>query len=144
MIDGHSNSTDLQRFVQGGLSSVDFEAHVAVCESCARALALEARLELVLEGLAKERRRASLRFVDPGRRGRFLRGHGYLMRCCFFSIRSGRWHRWRGPRLKPSRGPKAFTVSRWRWNSTVGPLPPLLSRTWMGALRRAPRLRPAS
>jgi hypothetical protein len=79
MIDGHSNSTDLQRFVQGELSSVDFEAHVAVCESCARALALEARLELVLEGLAKERRHASLRFVEPGRRGRFLRGHGYLM-----------------------------------------------------------------
>ncbi len=79
MIDGHSDSTELERFVQGEPSSVDFEAHVAVCEPCARALAEEARLELVLEGLAKERRCASLRFVEPGRRGRFLRGHGYLM-----------------------------------------------------------------
>lgn len=79
MIDGHPISTELERFVQGEPSSADFEAHVAICESCARALAEEARLELVLEGLAKERRCASLRFVEPGRRGRFLRGHGYLM-----------------------------------------------------------------
>jgi predicted anti-sigma-YlaC factor YlaD len=79
MIEGHPTSTELERFVQGEPSSVDFEAHVAVCEPCARALAEEARLELVLERLANERRCEPLRFVEPGRRGRFLRGHGYLM-----------------------------------------------------------------
>ena len=79
MIDRHPISTELERFVQGEPSSVDFEAHVAVCEPCARALAEEARLELVLEGLARERRCGSLRSVELGQRGRFLRGHGYLM-----------------------------------------------------------------
>ena len=79
MIDGHPISTELERFVQGEPSSVDFEAHVAACERCARALAGEARLELVLEEVARERRGASRRFVEPVRRGRFLREHGYLM-----------------------------------------------------------------
>jgi hypothetical protein len=79
MTEGHVTSHELERIVLGERTSVDFEAHVAACAPCARALEEEARLELVLRGLAEERRRTRLRVVQPTRRSRLLRDRGYLI-----------------------------------------------------------------
>ena len=58
MGEGHVSQPDQELFAAGGMvHSGWFESHVSSCGACARRLSGEARLELVLEELAGERRR---------------------------------------------------------------------------------------